>query len=544
MSLNYKKTDLKVIKKLLIPCAVFSFFLSTTIVIGHALFNYGTLDTLLSSKGFIKGLLLILIFSGILTGVSSIIVILTNIVENSTTTLWRIYNHPWLFGILFFLCWLPCYLAYYPGIFSYDMDSQIPQILGTIPYSKYHPPLHTFGFQICYTLEEFTGISGLVIYSIIQMCLLAIAFTYLIYLFISLKLNNGILFLSVLFICFNPIIAIFSFIPAKDISFTIFFILYSVELCLFIKKRAAYTHNLFAMIRLIVFGLLCCLFRNNMIYAIILSAAISFFLLKKHRKHWLITNACIITAYFLINGPLYTALGIAEGNPREMLSVPIQQISNVMVHCEPELSDEELTILNQYLPVDELDTLYNPRFADPVKNTFNTESFKKDKASFFEIWFLLLKEYPKEYITSFLNLNLPYWYIDANSVDTYSNRIYIETFIYDPTITGYDVVRDSKFPWLYNKYEVFANFRTIQNIPGLSHFFSISLPIWVLLLTCTVMIAKRKKMCIYIVLPHICYWLTFLLGPVSNLRYVFALIALYPLYLALLINTQCFSPDE
>jgi hypothetical protein len=179
-----------------------------------------------------------------------------------------------------------------------------------------------------------------------------------------------------------------------------------------------------------------------------------------------------------------------------------------------------------------------------VKNAFDSEYFKEDKASFFKLWFALLTRYPKEYITAFLDLNLPYWYIDASTLDLYSQRMYLETFIYSPQITHYDVVRESKIPWLYNKYEVFANFAVVQKIPGVSHAFSISLPIWVLLFTGIVLIVKNKKDYICVILPHVCYWLTFLLGPVSNLRYVFPIIALYPLYLAFMVNAKAFSAKE
>ena len=528
--------------KSLFPCAMFSVFFSFTIIIGHSLFNYNTLDNLLIPNTFIKNLLLFLILALGLTFFSILLLSFSNYLETKHSRMWCFFNHPWYFGILFFLCWLPCYLAYYPGIVSYDMDSQLPQILGTVAYSKYHPPLHTFLYQICHMLGNLTGFNGLVIYSISQMLLLALAFAYLIRLFTILKVNNFVILASIAFICLNPMIALFSFIPTKDVSFTICLIFYSVELCLFLKQNPSVTKNNFAMVRLICFGILCCLFRNNMIYAVILSAVISLFLLRNRLKHLLICNGFIIIIYFLISGPLYSMLNVNPGNPREMLSIPIQQIASVCANNADTLSQDTLDTLNQYLPVDELNTLYNPRFADPVKNTFNSEYFKENSSSFFEIWFELLKNHPEEYITAFLNLNLPYWYIDAPSLDSYSNRMYIETYIYSPSVTDYDVARDSKLPWLYEKYEVFANFYAIQKIPVISHIFSISLPIWILLFTCTILIAKKRKRCIYVILPHICYWLTFLLGPVSNLRYIFPIIAIYPLYVALIINTQDFLP--
>ncbi len=543
MSLFSMKTN-KEWKQSIIPCFVFSVFFSLTIVIGHPLYNYNSLDRLLTLKGFAVGLLCLLLLSVVFTFCLMAVMKLLKRLDKQASSVWRIYKYPWLLGVLFFISWLPCYLAYYPGIVAYDMDTQLPQILGTVSYSKYHPPLHTFLYQLCHELGNIIGISGLVIYSIGQMCLLAVAFAYLVRFFISLRVNNWIVLASILFICVNPIIAILSFTPAKDVSFAIFMILFSVEFCQFIRQRKSGNYQRFTMVRMVCFGTLCCLFRNNMIYALLAAVVIGAVLLRKGLKQFLIGNLCIVLLYFIVNGPFYSALGIEDGNPREMLSVPLQQIAHVMVKCNPKLSAEELETLNGYLPVEDLVHLYNPRFADPVKNAFDSEHFKEDKGSFLKLWFQLLAKYPKEYITAFLDLNLPYWYIDASTLDLYANRMYLETFIYSPEITHYDVVRESKIPWLYNKYEVFANFAVIQKIPGISHALSISLPVWVLLFTGLVLIVKERKAYICVILPHICYWLTFLLGPVSNLRYVFPIIALYPLYLAFIVNTKAFSATE
>ena len=541
MSLFCMKKDSKDYKKTLIPCIVFAFFFSLTIIIGHPLYNYNNIDNLFTLKGVAVGLLCLFLLSALFTVCLTYVMKLLKRLDKQESSAWRIYKYPWLIGILFFLSWLPCYLAYYPGIVSYDMDTQLPQILGTVGYSKYHPPLHTFLYQLCHMLGNKIGISGLILYSIGQMCLLAVAFAYLIRFFTKLRINNWIILASIVFICLNPVIAILSFTPAKDVSFTICMILFCIEFCQLIGNRRKLQHNKLALIRFICLGTLCCLFRNNMIYALLLSVILGAILMDKPLKRFLIGNVGIILLYFIINGPVYSALGIAEGNPREMLSVPLQQVTYVMVHCEPELSLKEMEILNQYLPVEELESLYNPRFADPVKNAFCSDYFKENKASFLKIWFTLLIQYPKEYVTAFLDLNLPYWYINADSVDVYANRSYIETYIYDPEITDYYVVRESKIPWLYNKYEVFANFRDVQKIPVISHIFAISLPIWVLLFTCMVLVVKGKKDYICVILLPICYWLTFLLGPVSNLRYIFPLIALYPLCLAFIVSTKAFT---
>lgn len=397
--------------------------------------------------------------------------------KRKITPRWKIFQHPWIYWPVIFLCWLPCYLAYYPGIISYDMHEQMAQAFGTVSYSKYHPPLHTFVWDMCLTIEKLTGFSGLVIYSILQMLLLSFAFTYMLRFFIKKNVGNILVLLTLLFVCFNPVIAIFSFIPVKDALFTVFFILYCVELCDFICNKEAYSHNYFSVGRMILFSVLCCLLRNNIVYGLLVATIFMLLSLKKYWKNILVWNAIIIAIYGIINGHFYSMLGIKDGNSREMLSVPIQQITYVVTHYDGAISEDTIQRIDKYLPYEELPHLYNPRLADYAKVNFNTSNFEKDKGGFLKLWFDLFKEYPDEYLVAFLNLNLPYWYVNANSVDEYAKRDYIETYIMEPSVTNYEVVRDSKIPWLYEEYEMYAEYEFKNDSPIVKRFFSINTPI-------------------------------------------------------------------
>ncbi len=51
-------------------------------------------------------------------------------------------------AVMIFLLWLPVFLAYYPGIFAYDVMDQIPQKAGS--YNTHHPLIHTLYLQFFY----------------------------------------------------------------------------------------------------------------------------------------------------------------------------------------------------------------------------------------------------------------------------------------------------------------------------------------------------------------------------------------------------------
>lgn len=411
------------------------------------------------------------------------------------------------------------------------------QAVGCTPVTRFHPPLHTFFWRFCLSVQKSISINALAVYAVTQMLLLSFAFSYVIYFMAKRKIDNRITFFSLLFFCFNPVIAVFSFNPVKDAMVAAFFTIYTVELFIFLSDKQSYSHSIFCNVRLIISGILCCLFRNNYIYALILSTIFTIPFLKKWWKNLVLWAACIFMGYCLINGPIYNALGVQKGDVREMLSVPIQQIAYVMQNHKENIPQNILDESDLYLPCDKLPELYNPRLADPVKNQFNSAYFQDDAISFAKLWFKLFLKYPKEYIVSFLNLNLPYWYSDACTYDAYSERKYIETDLcVDGVINQYINERDSKLPGLYSVYQALTNYTTYQNLPVVSNLFSISTPIWFLLFVLFFLKTQNRFAAALPFFPAISVWITFMLGPVSNFRYMFPLIVLYPLLTAAILQ--------
>ncbi len=511
---------------------VFSALLSASLVFGNCIY-WGGQPSLLFASAKTTVTTLMTLFGFIVVILSAFIIILklcNFFPAQGDGKVWKINRYPFVYGILMFLCWLPCYLTYYPGIFAYDIELQTMEALGDVAYSRFHPPLHTFLWDLCLSAEQGIGLNALVIYSLVQMCLFATAFTYVLYFMIKKNSSNLLILGSFVFFAFNPVIALFSFIPVKDAMLAVTFVVFCVELGFFADSPATYSKNIPANIKLVLFGLLCCLLRNNVVYALVPTFICIFFLMKKQWKRILLWLGCILLGYLLINGPFYSALGIEKGNSREMLSVPMQQIAYVVVCNEAALSTEEVAQINEYIPTENLSALYNPRFADPVKNTFITEAFNESPSDFIKLWWQLFLKYPEDYLVAFLNLHIPYWYPDANSVDMFSQRAYIETTVPDMPQTDYVVVRDSKLPALYAQYEKVASFERFKTLPVISNLFSISLPIWFVLLGISILGAKKERSRIVLFLPSLFLWCSFLLGPVSNLRYLLPIVVLYPLF--------------
>lgn len=421
-----------------------------------------------------------------------------------------------------------CYVSYYPGTFVYDAPPQTYQAFGRDPLNTHHPVLHTILWGICLRLGARLfggGTAGLVIYSIGQMLTVICVSILVVYAVYRLTLHAVAALLVYLYYLLVPMLHILSISLTKDVLFGCFLTLFLLLLYDAAGRKTEALENpkgvRIRIAGIFLTGLLSCLFRNNMIYAVIL-AWIALFLL--HYPAWLKrTLLGVIVTYYLIMEILFPLAGVIRGERSEAFPVVMIQLSGIYVN-EPELLDEEETkTLLAYMPDADW---FNRHFADCVKNTFDNELYEADSQTFWELYRDVLKKAPLQCLCLFLDLNVDYWYPDAVIPDLYSQRAYIETDTQEKEI--YPVENAGYLSGVHAYYEkIAAHEYPVMNLPVLGYFFSLAFPAGMLLLGIYLILRNKRTQAVlpYIVLTGL--FLTFLLGPVSNFRY------LYPFYLSL-----------
>ncbi len=541
----YKRTE-KIDSRLKKVPYVFSFILSFSMVIGKVIYNYNDISPLLSLKNILISIISIISFTKFIGEICSVIFKKFNGINMETKTQWKIFKNKYiilLIWLVIFLCWIPTFLAYYPGITNYDTYSQTYQAFnGFSSYTKGHPPLHTFIWQVCIRLGQHIGREPIMIYSLIQMLFLSFVFAKMIKFIIDKKSNNSLIIFSILFVAINPAISIFSLSMTKDTYFGAFFILFILEICNLTSNTKDYLSKKINWFKFITFTLTMCLLRNNAIYVFILFIPIIFIFLKNYWKKMIPLLIIPLILYYLIYNRLYSYLNIKDGNIAEMFSVPIQQISYTANKNDKKLSNKLKSNIDKFISYDSAIKSYNPRFADPMKGKFKAEYYMSHKTDFYKLWLELFLKYPKEYVSSFLSLNIPYWYIDADTYDAYSKNTYIETFMKGNEY--YYPVRNSKFSWLLDKLEKFASYEYMENVPFISNIFSLATPIWLIIFAIFISIYKKNRKNIIVLMPPILLWLTYIAGPVSIFRYIFPLFCLYPLFIYLIFNKEKYNKQK
>ena len=558
----------------IVLCCIFSILCSILLVVGRTVYRTHSLHSLWDTRSRLAGTLAVLLGVAAAAAVISVLAFfvlekLTGLFGGSTAQVTRSPGQKLfpIFWILSFVSWIPAFLAYYPGIMSYDTYSQSRQVLeGLSGINKYHPPLHTLFWALCIKAGAVLHIDATLIYEPVQMAMLSFAFAVMLSYMVRRRCHPFVILCSALFVMLNPVIAIFSLEMVKDSWVAVFIILVTVRLAelsdavwekkceglfdgagrqgLYGKSSHSSSESGLSVsfwVSLTFLTTVLCLLRNNIVYAVILSLPFMLILARGYRVRVLASFLAALIAFGAINGPFYHALGIQEGNSREMLSVPIQQITTVVVNhgfeTDPERSDpltsQDYEAIEHFLPCDKLPDAYNPRFADYAKNSFDSQYFDTNKGEFVKLWLDLFKRYPEDYWSAFLDLNIQLWYPGSTPIDPYSEREYIETGIYKSDYCS--GVRTERFPRLLSFYENVAGYSSWMDLPVLSALFAFWTPVWFFVIAFFVLAARgRLEKAVILFIPFF-LWFTYLAGPVSCTRYVFPMMVLYPLIVCVLL---------
>ena len=308
-------------------------------------------------------------------------------------------------AILFMIAWIPYFLNYYPGITSYDTNYQLMQGYGLYKYNNHHPVLHTFLItlivKVGYAIAGNYNF-GIALCSIFQMLFCAITFSFVIYYMGDKGINPKIKMLTFLFFAFVPFVPQFSIAIWKDVPFTMFMVWFLIGIIeMTINEESFFRKRIYSLIYIgIIFGIL--FFRNNGVYIILFTLPFILYWKRKYWKRILLIFVLPVVCYYVITGPVFNKLEIAKSSPREMLSIPIQQMARIVKYKSDELEEKDRDLIGQYIKIDDVAQMYNPTISDPIKNEFNEGTYLQDKLNLIKLYTKLAIKFPGETIVAFI----------------------------------------------------------------------------------------------------------------------------------------------
>ena len=439
-----------------------------------------------------------------------------------------------LFWAGLFLSWIPVLLASWPGIFSYDCGWQLAAFAdGTI--TGHHPILHTAMLGFTRMLgRALTGSNqtGALLYSLLQMSLMSALYADLCLYLRERKAPRWLWLGTLLFLGFHPANSLMVLCATKDSLFTAVFAAFVVRLLRIEDDREAFFSSVRRQTAFCIHVFFLFAFRNNGFHAFLLTVP---FLLLAFRAYWkrmLLLSLVCVGLYGIYNGPVYSALGIEKGDPREMCSVLMQSAARVYNLDQQGLTEEEKEAFLSVIEEEGMNS-YLPRFADPVKAYFDGKGFAEDPVPFLKAWISAGMRHKKIYVDSFLVNTFGYWYPGNFIEDTKNGRDYFEYYCKEFR-EDVDVVMESKIPALSEFYRRIGNEASFQKVPVAAASFNLGTYTWLWLFAVLLLLYRREWSRMTALVPLGAYFLTNLLGPVVKMRYHYPFLACAPLILWLI----------
>ena len=444
----------------------------------------------------------------------------------------------WLYFAVLFASWLPVFLAYYPGLFAYDVAVQIPQITGG-EYSTHHPLLHTLFLGVFYRLGGWLHSYnlGMALHTLCQMVLQGLALAYALTYLYRRSAARGLRIFCLLFFALCPIHSLLSISMTKDTLYSA-----ALLLCLVFLHEAWVSpeelRSKWRMLRLAGMVAIVCLLRNNGVLIFLPLCGLLLLFFRKGKEPIRRILPVLLAGMLLFGGSsvlLSKGLQAKSGPVKEGLSVPLQQMGRVYsLHGEalsPVIKEE----IEEFIPGV---YAYVPTFADHIKAFANVGT--GNMQAFLSLWARLGTQYPGEYVDAFLLNSQGFWFVDDTSQATHYG-VGLEGrqgYLLTDTKEGFGVEHISYFPALERLYEQLFSANEYSRLPVVSLIFSVGLYSWLLLfLFFAAWYEKRKDILLctgMLLLALACLFL----GPCAIVRYQYPLIVGIPIFWGLLFSTE------
>ena len=451
--------------------------------------------------------------------------------------------------VIILIAWIPAYLITFPGVLSYDFISQSSSAL-TVINSNHHPVLHTWLIRVFMIFGDKVFSSyevGLGFLSLLQMVLLSYALTRLIFLMIKKHVPGVFCIVSLVCAALWFMNAVLASTMIKDVlhaAFLILFCCHFTEIVCdvkeYVKKKSNYI--LLPVISFFMFAT-----RNNGLHIYVFSFLIFAIVKAKHIKKiksyigLMFAIFLPVVSFKVYSGPIFEAIGIEQGQVREALSIPIQQLQRVAVGHWDELDESQKNLMNYY--IDNLEWRsykpgreYSPFIADPAKSCFFSDHYNADKIAFWKFYLKCGKQFSKEYVHAFLSNTLGYWY------PGYYGFSYVMYDDYESDAFEYPFKRIGllKSSFLDNSYRDLCSNEFWRKTPLLRLIFTQGYSLWIVL--CTFVMAYKGKKSFEddypIMLPMVAQLGIMFLSPMSSFRYAWPLYLMMPLIFVAMVKKE------
>lgn len=435
------------------------------------------------------------------------------------------------FFVLIMVLWFPYLPSHWPGGIYADTVDSIHIALGKTEMDSHNPILYTmiwkFMFWITGAFSGETEYRALNLFTVVQTVSLAFMHAGFLYYCYRKGIQKKFIAVCLLLIGLYPLYPYYGVSLWKDTLFSMAIFIFSVFLYDVFKEE---TTNV-SWKQMLLYGVLSILImflRNNGIYiALFYSFIIVFMCLKNRRaiaKKVGMVSLVIIAGAWIIQGPVWDKCGYNIDRSVESLGIPIQQTAYI-ISTNGNVSEEDLRVLNEIMPIENWQALYNPVVADNIKfdPSFDKSYFEENTEEFVRVYLNLVLNNPVKAVKAYCLETLGFWNVFESSSSAYICNAHfgnVEYFMSD-----------------YFDYYMNISFKEMVEPKT---YLSAAVFVWMMIATVCICLAKRNYMGIVPVLPTLGLWLSVMAAtPVGfSFRYVYGVFLCVPLYLIICIGAN------
>lgn len=331
-------------------------------------------------------------------------------------------------GIL--LCWLPWLVAFWPGVVTWDMFTQLKACFGTLPLMDDNPVVSTLLMGGCMRLGLWLGSGdlGAMLYMLLQSFVCAYAFGVSISEMKRLGAARWLCIGAGLFFALLPVWPMYARTGHKDYLFTGVCLLFTVA-----AARAAGRADGAILplpmrprdyVRLFALALATCLLRKNGIAVVLPSVAFAVAFAwrgdRKRRARLVAAFSGALALYAVIELAVLPLCGVEKGSARELYSIPFQQTARTLRDEPDAATAADLQAVSGVLDAEAIAESYVPVLSDPVKATYHADGDAAAMRAYFGAWLRMGARAPTPYFAALLSQNYGYylftpriWYNDS-----------------------------------------------------------------------------------------------------------------------------------
>lgn len=450
-----------------------------------------------------------------------------------------------IFAAICFLCWLPYFLIYFPGWVSNDTVWQLEQACGWVEPSNHHPWMHTMiikaffmlGFRVFGT---YTGAVATFVFA--QMVFMSLIYALVLYDFYRRGVRWPWIITALFFYGCLPVNGLYAVCMGKDVIFAGVLLLFAREVWLYSVSMARQGgdnsageavadrrrgdsgegREIGAYLRLGVLGLLVCMLRSNgiLVFAGTAAGMIAAGVIHKQWHRIVICTVAALACYLLYHGPILRAMHVTQPDTIEGLTMPTQHLLSACLNGG-ELTEEEIAMLNEVVPMENIASYYNPYYFDIMKEYIRSEGNQQviadHKGRYLALWARVGLRNPAQYLEAEVRQTCGYWCFDINEPIYEQYRMAENPF----ELTTQRKVFSYDFGlWMD---EFLMKFQDFYN-----SVWSLGLTTWTMLACMAYALYKRQSTLVY--LPYVMLFLSLLLAtPVhAEFRYTYGMFVALP----------------